>query len=274
MRSPVLAFVFILVCYGVMAAQGDTTNTLVLNPQKDLIALHYDHAPDRDDGHSAAADRTMLETIFGAEWIKGHVLPVSGAFGLNAKAFRPESNAVMDAAWSRGNWLAARDDKEGALAKMTERWGSVLQAGGDVWIKEGGQSDLTAETVKRLRQSMPQVDPVKRIHLVQHSNWNEDKTTPEALAYVKANTDYIRIKGANRYLNALGGNEAFQRAALAHPDFGPAWKAAFDYYDPTTRLDFSDTGELMRILGLGEIGLDEFRTRFLEAPSAASAPAR
>lgn len=33
---------------------------------KDLLALHYDFAPDRDDGHSAALDRTILETEFSA----------------------------------------------------------------------------------------------------------------------------------------------------------------------------------------------------------------
>jgi len=37
----------------------------------------------------------------------------------------------------------------------------------------------------------------------------------------------------------------------------------FAYYPPTVRLDFSDTGELLYILGMGEIGVDAFRERFL-----------
>ena len=45
--------------------------------------------------------------------------------------------------------------------------------------------------------------------------------------------------------------------------FGQVWKAAFAYYDPADRLDFSDTGELMHILGLGENGIEAFRKRFL-----------
>lgn len=45
--------------------------------------------------------------------------------------------------------------------------------------------------------------------------------------------------------------------------FGTVWEAAFTYYKPEHRLDFSDTGELMHILGLGEIGIDDFRGRFL-----------
>jgi len=268
MRHAVAARAFFLFCLSGISAYSATSNTLVLNSQKDLIALHYDHAADRDDGDSAAADRTILESLFGAGWIKAHVLPVSGAYGINGPTFRPESDAVMDAAWGKGGWLAAHADKEGALAKMTDRWGRALQNGGDVWVKEGGQSDLTAEVVKRLRAALPQVDPVKRIHVVQHSKWNESHTTPEALAYTKDNTDYIRISDANRYLSSSKGNEEFARAATGHPVFGPVWKAAFAYFDPAKKLDFSDTGELMRILGLGEIGLEEFRSRFLASPPA------
>ena len=92
-------------------------------------------------------------------------------------------------------------------------------------------SDITAELVKRLR-AQHDIDPMKRIHVVQHSNWNEGQTTPEALAYTKANTDYVRIQDANRYLNLKGGNRIFEHAATEHPVFGSAWKAAFDYDPP------------------------------------------
>ena len=51
-------------------------------------------------------------------------------------------------------------------------------------------------------------------------------------------------------------------------DFGAIWKAAFAYYDPKERLDFSDTGELMQILGLGQIGIKEFNARFLTVEDA------
>ncbi len=107
------------------------------------------------------------------------------------------------------------------------------------------------------------MDTNRRIHVVQHSSWNEDQTTDEALAYIKTHTDYIRIKDANRFVNVAGGNDAFETAARQHPVFGPIWKAAFTYYPPENRLDFSDTGEMLHILGLGEIGIDGFRKRFL-----------
>lgn len=243
------------------------------HPDNDLLSLHYDHAPDKDDGHSAAADRCMLETLRGADWIKRHVVAVSGAYGTNASTFNDKSDAVMDACWNDvGGWLDAHEDRKSVVAELVRRWSATLEKGGHVWVKEGGQSDITVETLKALKLLHPDVDMKSRIHVVQHSNWNEDKTTKTALREVKAMTHYIRIKDANAYLNVKGGDQAFEKAALAHPKFGPMWKAAFSYYPASQRLDFSDTGELMHILGLGEIGVDAFRKRFLESKPAPKEP--
>jgi CubicO group peptidase (beta-lactamase class C family) len=238
------------------------------DPERDLISLHYDHAPDQDDGHSAAADRTVLETRFGREWIARHCVAVSGAYGLNRNTFNPESDAVMDAAFAAGGWVSAHRDWKRAVDTLARRWRATLDGGGDVWIKEGGQSDLTVEVVQRLKKELPALDPKARIHLVQHSKWNEDQTTPAALAYAKAELDYIRIPDANRLLNKQGGDPGFVMAATSHPVFGPAWKAAFEYYPPAIRLDFSDTGELFHILGMGELDLAEFQRRFLSNGAA------
>jgi hypothetical protein len=230
----------------------------------DLISLHYDHAPDRDDAHSAAADRTILESMYSPEWVRAHVLAVSGAYGRNARSFREASDAVMDAVWTdRGGWLPGHSRRKETVAAMVEAWSKILSAGGDVWVKEGGQSDLTAEVVGILRKRAPHLDTTRRIHVVQHSGWNEGQTTPSALAFVREHTHYIRIRDANRFLNVRGGNRDFESAARGHPVFAEAWKAAFKYYRPSVRLDFSDTGELMRILGLGEVGIEEFRCRYL-----------
>jgi len=243
---------------------ADAATKPTFNPKTDLISLHYDHAPDKDDGHSAAADRTLLETLFGKDWIAEHVVPVSGAYGKNKKSFNPKSDRVMNATWNeRGGWLTAHDDWDGTAHRLVERWGKTLQAGGDVWVKEGGQSDLTADVVCRIKEAMPDIDTQKRIHVVQHSDWNERQTTDKDLAYAKAQTDYLRLGDANRYLNKRGGDAKFVESAAAHPVFGTAWKAAFVYYDPKHRLDFSDTGELLHIVGLGEMSIEAFRQKFL-----------
>jgi hypothetical protein len=170
----------------------------------------------------------------------------------------------MQATWDeRGGWLSAHKNWDATVDQLATRWGDTLRAGGDIWVKDGGQSDLTADVVRKIKQTVPAVDTQKRIHVVQHSNWNERQTTDSDLAYVKAETDYIRIRDANRYLNKRGGDAAFVEAATSHPVFGPAWKAAFAYYNPKQRLDFSDTGELLHIVGLGEMGIEPFRNKFL-----------
>jgi CubicO group peptidase (beta-lactamase class C family) len=232
----------------------------------DLISLHYDHAPDRDDGHSAAADRTLLEVLFGACWLERHAVAVSGTHGWLGFTFRTESDAVMEAAWGdRGGWIGAHRDRERAAADLAARWRRALEAGGDVWVKEGGSSDLTADVVRRIRVELPGVDTKQRIHVVQHGDFNEWLTWLRALRYTRKETDYRRIRNANAYLNVAGGDDEFESAATSHAIFGPAWRAAFEYYDPRRRLDFSDTGELLYILGLGEVGIREFGERFLRS---------
>ena len=265
MRQPVAVVISIglLAVTGLAAAENDAMR---FNAERDLLALHYDHAPDQDDGHSAAADRTLIESLFGAEWISRHVLPVSGAYGKNKRSFNANSDAVMDAVWNeRGGWVAADRDWDTAVKAVYKRWRTTLAAGGNVYVKEGGQSDITAAVVKLLRQEHPEIATRQRSHVVQHSDWNENQTTREALEYVKDNTRYVRISDANAYLNVKGGDAAFEKAATAHPVFGVAWQAAFEYYPPAERLDFSDTGELLHILGLGEMGIEDFRKRFLDA---------
>jgi hypothetical protein len=264
MRQAIVAVlsICVLAVTGLAAAENDER---AFNSEKDLLSLHYDHAPDKDDGHSAAADRTLIASVFGAEWISIHVLPVSGTYGKNKHSFNAKSDAVMDAVWNGcGGWVAADRDWDAAVKAVYTRWHTTLAAGGDVYVKEGGQSDITAAVVKLLRKEHPQIATRQRIHVVQHSDWNEDQTTREALEYVKENTHYIRIADANAYLNVKGGDAAFEKAATAHPVFGAAWQAAFEYYPPAQRLDFSDTGELLHILGLGEMGIEDFRQRFLQ----------
>lgn len=278
MRTVLILSVILCACAAFAAGKGATTTpttakrTATFDPGKDFISLHYDHAADKDDGHSAAADRTILETLYGADWITKRVAPVSGACGTNRDTFNSESDAVMKAVWDeRGGWLAAHDDWAAAVKALGDRWEATLKDGGAIWVKEGGQSDLTAEAVEKIKGQLPGVDTHRRIHVVQHSNWNENKTTTEALAYVKRETDYIRIRDANPRLRKKEGDMAFAQAAAAHPVFGPGWKAAFDYLNPGTRLDFSDTGELLYIVGLGEMNIDAFRQHFLPTPAPLSA---
>ena len=180
------------------------------DPQDDLLSLHYDHAPDKDDGQSAAADRTVLESLYGRAWLPAHTLAVSGTYGLNKDDFNADSDRVMDMVFGDiGGWLSAHRDWKGTREKLADRWLEAIEAGGDVWVKEGGQSDLTADVVRTLLSRISNLPTRERVHVVQHSNWNEEKTSPDALDYVRTWTDYIRIGDANAYLNLAGGNHEF-----------------------------------------------------------------
>ena len=264
----IITLLTICICMGIscsMQQKSSNVKQRTFNPQKDLLSLHYDHAPDKDDGQSAAADRTILQSLYGKDWITKHVVAVSGAYGKNANDFNPNSDAVMDETWNDcGGWLAAHTSRDDVITELTKRWGKTLEAGGDVWIKEGGQSDITAAVVRRIIEQIPDVDTTARIHTVQHSNWNEDQTAERALSYTRRNTHYTLIRDGNSYLNVPRGNDDFVAAATIHPELGDVWKAAFAYYNPKERIDFSDTCELMYILGLGEMNLNEFREKFLD----------
>lgn len=228
------------------------------NPTIDLISLHYDNAGDRDDAHSAAADKSCLVSLFGLDWVLGHVTVATGMYGTNADQYSPASERVMRRVWRDGHWLNAHRRPKGTVKKLAARWKTILDAGGHVYVKEGGQSDVTAKILDALA-----VPYIKQIHVIQHSAWNEQHTNPTSLNVVKRLTQYVKIPDANSYLKRSGGDSRFVAVALKS-QFKGAWKGAFDYYPPTICLDFSDTGELLYILGYKTFNIDRFRRLFLE----------
>jgi hypothetical protein len=58
---------------------------------------------------------------------------------------------------------------EHVVETLYKRWLAVLEAGGDVWVKEGGQSDITADVVRKIKEEASDLDMDKRIHAIQHS---------------------------------------------------------------------------------------------------------
>jgi hypothetical protein len=155
-------------------------------PNTDLISLHYDHAPDRDDEHSAVADRMILQEKFGTDWLNDHTIAVSGAYGVNGDQFQAESDAVMDAVWNDCcGWIAAHGQWDSAVDKLYDIWTSAIASGGEVWVKEGGQPDITADVIRRVKAQDSNINVNQLIHVVQHSDWNEDRTTEKDLNYVK-----------------------------------------------------------------------------------------
>jgi len=220
------------------------------NAQRDLIALHFDHAPDRDDAHAAVA-ALMVRDQLGLT-----VNVVAGTYGEHSRdRYDVESEAVMRAVWG-SEWLNAHSNFEGAVNSTVNRWAAVLGAGGSVWVAEGGPSDFTAEVVSRLRQRHTEFNTNQRIHVIQHSVWNEDHSRASALNYTRANTRYVFIADGNDP-NATAdlrfeshNNGSFVSRALSS-SYSNEWAVAFGYLSPSDKLDFSDTVELLYILELG-----------------------
>jgi hypothetical protein len=213
------------------------------DPSVDVLSIHLDYFH-RDDGHAAVAARE-LATWFG---LAPHV--VGGTAARDFDGYIHPFASVMDTTWGDA-WFDARTNRERSLAATTDRWLSAIDAGGRVWVAEGGVSDFTAEVLRAIEASRPDVDTETLVHVVQHSMSNEEGAVPANLQYVTANTTYLRIDDGNQANGSADLNQAseqFTAAAMAGRH-GPSWAAAFDYL-PAGELDFSDTVEVLHILGI------------------------
>ena len=210
----------------------------------DLLVLHYDNCPDRDDGHAMAAAYTLTRRLGLSP------LVVNGTCGASIpERYQPSSSSVVLASF--GSALNALTDPARALSRSTAAWGAVLAGErGRVWVAEGGPSDFTARVLRALALDSPGLD-LKRVRVVQHSSWNEDNTDVDSLRHVRRVAGYIRLADGNLANATADLNQLSERfvAAARSSRFSRAWDAAFDYLDPNRRLDFSDTVELLHIVG-------------------------
>ena len=213
----------------------------------DLIALHFDHAPDPDDGHAAAAAFVVQDQLGLA------VQVVGGTHGVySADRYVQASEGLMVSIWGQ-NWLNAHSNRNSSVAQSAVRWAGTLAAGGDVWIAEGGPSDFTAAVVRRIQQQYPEFNTRNRIHLIQHSKWNDDHALREDLDFVRNNTRYVMIEDGNEP-NSTADLREFRQSFVDRArasQYRSTWNAAFAYLSPYEKLDFSDTVELLYILGIG-----------------------
>lgn len=243
----------------------NTNNTVNIsgsyNRSRDLIALHFDHAPDLDDGHAAAAAFVVQDQLGLA------VQVVGGTYGVySADRYVPASESLMNSIWGSA-WLNAHSNRASAVDQAAIRWVGTLAAGGDVWIAEGGPSDFSAAVVRQIQQQYPEFQTRQRIHLIQHSKWNEDHALRADLNFVRANTNYVVIEDGNEP-NSTADLREFRQSFVDRARasaYSGAWNAAFAYLSPYEKLDFSDTVELLYILGIGTSQIanaDDFANSF------------
>lgn len=244
--------------------------------ESDLLLAQFDCKTDVDDLHSVAAFATILSSDDYSE-LRYHA--VAGSYGIQGGLYVP-ANELFALAFE-DNWSDAHADFDQALGEVCELVWETLSNGGDVWIAECGQSDFTAAMLRKTSTQHPEIDLGARIHVVQHSNWNQESTSPESLSYVRETAAYQKIPDGNATGNGTAGLRSDQPVDWAQyvedPELKETWDTAIEIADNYNGkearylnesiakggLDFSDTVEIIWILGVDGIeDSDEFFQTF------------
>ncbi len=231
----------------------------------DLLALHYDIAPDLDDIYAIAAGGTVTK-FFDIE-----PTVVIGAYGaLNNRELqynslaegltrREAANQVATLAFGADGYLdtgGAAESFETAANIQAMRWVPYLNAGRKVWIAEGGPMDFTRSVLDKLAGMGVSREVIKnQVFIVQHSRWNQRNTDEDSFAQVQSATSYIKIDDGNKSNGTSDLNTGstpgakFYEQATTTLSQNEAWAFALNHF--RERLDFSDTVELLHILNIG-----------------------
>ncbi|WP_291856159.1 hypothetical protein [Marinilabilia sp.] len=234
--------------------------------EKDLLLVQFDCKTDVDDLHTVAALVTLMSD---SSFYKMNYHAVAGAYGIQDGLYVPP-NALFQEAFGN-NWTDAHENFEKAVEKVKVVVKPILANNGDIWIADAGQSDFSAALIKAIQTDFPEINTSQRFHVVQHSSWNEEVTTPECLQFVKTNADYHKIPDGNAVGNGTPGFRSLENIQLnnsmMNPELLEIWQLAMDlanqYNGKEGRynneaiaaggMDFSDLSEVCWILGLQEI---------------------
>ncbi|MFN8208956.1 MAG: hypothetical protein U0T82_16340 [Bacteroidales bacterium] len=275
-KSLLLSIVFLLLAFAIHAQSPGTINQKPFQFEKDLLLAQFDCKTDVDDLQSAAAFATLMAN---EAFSKVNYHAVAGCYGRQEGLYVPPDELFKLAFGN--NWSDAHADFGKALDEVKALVLQTLPKGGDIWIAEAGQSDFSAELVKAVQKELPGTDISLRIHLVQHSNWNEEVTTAGKLDFVKKNIDYHKIPDGNTVGNGSPGFRSPEftnwKEMMSDRRLMEIWQLAIDlsnrYNGKEGRylneaiaaggLDFSDLSEVCWILGLQDIrDTEEFFQRY------------
>ncbi len=238
----------------------------VFNIEKDLLLVQFDCKTDVDDLQSAAALATLLAD---SKFSKIQFHAVAGTYGIQEGLYVPP-NELFQLAFGN-NWTDANANLKDALDQVKAIIKSTFSNQGEVWIAEAGQSDFTASLIKSVQSDFPDINISPRIHVIQHSDWNEKATSSENLQFVKNHSDYIRIPDGNIVGNGSPGFRSLEYIDLKNTFTNfkliKIWQLSIDlsnqYNGKEGRylneaimaggFDFSDLSEVCWILGLAEM---------------------
>lgn len=260
------ASAILLLLSGGVAFGSEPAKAGQFNKEKDLLLTQFDCKTDVDDLHTVAALATLLSD---SAFAKINFHAVAGTYGMQEGLYVPP-NPLFRAAFG-DNWTDAHADFENAVEKVKAIVKPILANEGDIWIADAGQSDFSAALIKAIKDNLPETDTKQRFYVVQHSNWNEEVTTPECLQFVKKNADYHKIPDGNAAGNGTPGFRTPENIQLNdqidNSELMEIWQLAIDianqYNGKDGRynneaiaaggLDFSDLSEVCWIFGLHDI---------------------
>lgn len=233
---------------------------------KDLLLAHFDCKTDVDDLQTVAAFVTLMSD---AKYSEINYHAVAGAYGIQEGLYVPPNDLFQLAFGDK--WTDAHENVNNAVEQLKVIAKKTLENQGDIWIAEAGQSDFSAKLIKAIQSDLPDMNTSQRIHIVQHSDWNEEVISPVYLDFVKKNIDYHKIPDGNAVGNGTPGFRSPDytkwKDKIMNPKLIETWHLAIElsnrYNGKDGRynneaisaggLDFSDLSEVCWILGLQDI---------------------
>jgi len=233
------------------------------NLEKDLLLLQVDCKTDVDDLQTLAAFATLISD---PRFSKLNYHIISGTYGIQTGLYS-SPNTLLELAFTN-NWTDADENLNGAIANANDIVKRTLNNQGNIWIAEAGQSDFSAKLIKSVIADIPTINTSKRIHIIQHSKWNEKVTSEKSLAFVKKHTDYQKIPDGNTVGNGTPGFRSSEysqwKTKIKSPELMEIWQLSVDlsnkYNGKDGRynneaiaaggVDFSDLSEVCWILNL------------------------
>ena len=243
----------------------------------DVIALHYDVAPDLDDLQAIAAGKSLSNcfdldpcVVIGTYGLLNgsgnhmqQYLTDTNLLGQSNSTYQGQTrqqlaNAVATAAYGAGNYLDTGNGWQAAVNSAATKWKAALDNGCQVWVAEGGPMDFTSDVLRRLRDlGCTQAELQLNVNVIQHASFNITQTLAANFTYLQNNSNYVLIGNGN---NPNNGTADLENAAVntTNSSFAiwarnsacaGAWSAALDRF--SSKVDFSDTVELLHILGIG-----------------------
>ena len=166
------------------------------NKSKDILIAQFDSKPDPDDIHAIAALGCILAHN---DFRNINYYAVAGAYGWQGGRYIDAPGLFNMAFGAKNtNWTDAYRERNNSVTRIKNKVKPILQAGGKVYVQEAGQSDITRDWCQALRNDGISASVLKNnVVVVQHSQWNIDKTTQSDLNWVKSNTKWTKIGDGN-----------------------------------------------------------------------------